>query len=225
MTTQRRITRPGLYDNEFMLVTCTPDATTVEFFEFEGEATDAARENLHPSTSTFVGKVLRQGDHAVRGTASNIALLAPVDQELRNILRKQFGATNRKQIAAALQAMLDGQLEALRKVGRGEETDREHTHPGIEIPKCARGRVCSEPPCYPDCSDFAGSGHPAGPFERMHKLVRPAVDRAHRAIDQAVAAVQPDAAPPKRHCTCPPSPVPTFNHDEGCPSKPGPRRP
>lgn len=163
MTTQRRITRPGMHDNEYMTVTCTPDKTAVEFFEFQAEAETSARDNLHPTTTTYVGQVIKQGEHAVRGTAGHIALLAEVDQELRNILRKQYGATNRKQIAATLQAMLDGQLAAMRKVHRGEETDHELTQPGIAAPKCARGRVCSNPPCYPNCTDFEGSGHPVAP--------------------------------------------------------------
>lgn len=163
MTTQRRLTRPGPFDNQFMVTTCTPDGTSVEFFEHEEDAIVAARANLHPSVTTYVGKVIKQGEHAVRGTAGHIALLAEVGQELRNILRKQYGATNRKQIAATLQAMLDGQLAAMRKVHRGEETDHELTQPGIAAPKCARGRVCSNPPCYPDCTDFEGSGHPVAP--------------------------------------------------------------
>jgi len=232
MTTQRRITRPGIHDNEFMLVTCTPDETAVEFMEFQGEAEDAARENLHPTTTTYVGQVLKQGEHAVRGTASHIALLAHVDQELRNILRKQYGATNRKQIAATLQAMLDGQLEAMRKVHRGEETDREDTHPGLDPSrvKMPYTSVRQSPlgwslevwdPNMPEGKQLVRSERPLkkptandkrGALSAYMRSLTQATDALHKANELVTAPV----------CTCPPSPVPTLLHEDGCPSRPRP---
>lgn len=138
MTTQRKLTRPGMYDNEFMTVTCTPDATSVEFFEHEFEATDAARGNLHPSTTAYVGKVIRQGEHAKRGNAAQIAVLVEVDVKLRRALLAEFGARSREDIARVLDGIMRGALAGLLEVAgiaRSDEQTRPGTPRAIQRPR------------------------------------------------------------------------------------------
>lgn len=115
MTTQRKITQPGSYDNEFMLVTCTPDKTSVEFFEYEEEreAMNAARLNLHPTVTTYFGTVTAQGEHAVRGKAKHVAILVEVDAELAAALSWHSGAKGRGKIAAALEVILKKDLDQI----------------------------------------------------------------------------------------------------------------
>lgn len=172
MTTQRRITRPGMHDNEFMTVTCTPEETAVEFFEFQPEAEDAARENLHPTTTTYVGKVLKQGEHATRGTAKHIAILVEVDDELASALQKWAGAKrrlSRLDLVGRVRCMLDIELRKVLQAHRSiAGRDDEVTHPGVVPPQAAT------------------------PTELIRRLAQPAIDRAHQAIDMAAAKAQPD---------------------------------
>lgn len=142
MTTQRRMTRPGMNDNEFMTVTCTPDVTAVEFFEFQGEAEEAARENLVPSTTAYVGRVIKQGEHAVKPTASHVAILVEVDDELRRALafiRQVKGRPSRKIIAGWLHQELQRELAIVLEVYR-DQMNEEHTQPGIDMPGPKTGR-------------------------------------------------------------------------------------
>lgn len=138
MTTQRRITRPGMHDNEYMTVTCTPDVTAVEFFEYQGEAEGAARANLNPTTTTYVGKVLKQGEHAVRGTAQHIAVCVEVDAELRRALAARAGYKGnppRAVVQSWIAGILSGQLRAVRDEYRTAQfgrRDDEATHPGVD---------------------------------------------------------------------------------------------
>jgi hypothetical protein len=163
MTTQRKLTRPGKFDNEYMVVTCTPDRTSAEFFEFADEARDVARGNLHPSTTTYLAKVMLQGEHAVRGSSASVTVLIDIDDELRRALAHYHGVSGRpkrESIALWLDNMLRERLQGLRDWHRAELAG-EHTHPGVTLPRCARGRACAGAgvPCYPDCADFTGSGH------------------------------------------------------------------
>lgn len=176
MTTQRRITRPGMYDNEFMTVTCTPDVTAVEFFEHQAEAEDAARNNLHPSTTTYVGRVIKQGEHAVKPTASHVAVLVEVDDELRRALAHTYGVPGRPQrkvVAAWLNQILQRQLEAIRGVYR-DRMNEEHTQPGAPTPTDAVAR----------------------PPDMLMRLAQPHIDRAHASIQLAKARCSPHGAHP-----------------------------
>jgi len=141
MTTQRKLTRPGRFDNEFMVVTCTPDRTAVEFLELPDDAVDAARTNLHPTTTAYVGRVLWQGDHAVRGTSKHIAICVEVDAELRRALLSEYGARSREDIARVLDSTLRGALAAL--VHSTKNTDRETTQPGIDAPAPPTATACA----------------------------------------------------------------------------------
>jgi hypothetical protein len=180
MTTQRRITRPGLTDNEYMTVTCTPSQTTVEFTEFQDEAEIIARENLVPTTTTYVGKIVKQGEHAVRGTSKHIAILVEVDQELAWAIRQHNGVHGRTRMASFLHGLLEADLDVIRSDYRARNaraTDDEVTHPGV-----------------------APGVHPL-----VAKLVKPHVDRTHAAIDLAVSKLNPDApapAPAPFPCSC-----------------------
>lgn len=169
MTTQRKITRPGPNDDEFMVVTCTPDKTAAEFFEYPEEAEDAARTNLHPTTTTYVGKVLWQGEHALRGTSKHIAICVEIDAELRRALLREYGARSREDIARVLDGTLRGALAAL--VHATRNTDREDTHPGVARPAkvmkkelAKLGIEVTHPPsilCHPGlkCTDWPECEH------------------------------------------------------------------
>lgn len=157
MTTQRRITRPGMYDNEYMTVTCTPDRTSVEFFEIQSEAEDAARTNLLPSTTTYVAKVIKQGEHALRGTSKHLAFVVVVDDELARALQIASGAKHRlgrKDMVSMVAGLLDVQLGKLRWSAARRD---DKTHPGIQqCSRCGRpesATCCAVPPprvsCHP----------------------------------------------------------------------------
>jgi hypothetical protein len=109
MTTRRRLTRPGRNDNEFMVVTATPDRTAVQFEEYQQDAEDVARANLHPGVTTYVGKVLLQGEHTERGTAKHVALLVEIDRDLERALRAR-GCLNAADRRAALYRILGDAL-------------------------------------------------------------------------------------------------------------------
>lgn len=114
MTTQKRITKPGRFDNEFMLVTCTPEATSVEFFEEEREAAAAARLNTHPTTTTYVSRIIKQGDHRVRGSSKHIAVHVEIDDEMARALAAHGKARSRRQVWKLLTAALESDLEEIR---------------------------------------------------------------------------------------------------------------
>ena len=119
-----RITRPGVTDDEFMLVTCTPDVTTAEFFEFQDEGLDAARLNLHPTTSTYLAKVTHQGEHTVRGTAKHIAVMVTIDAELAAALQAAGRIRGRANIAGFLQRLVDASLQQIRENYRANSVGR-----------------------------------------------------------------------------------------------------
>lgn len=148
MTTQRKMTRPGMHDNEWAAVTCTPDATSVEFFELPDEAEGAARQNLHPGVSTFACKVIKQGQHAVRGTANHHAIPIAVDDELRRALAHLFeakGRPPRETVAAWLKALVDRQMDLIRTEYR-RVLNGEITQPAS--PSCHPGSKCAK---WPEC--------------------------------------------------------------------------
>lgn len=159
MTAKRRLTRPGLSDNEYMTVTCTPDTTTVEFFELPEEAEAAARDNIVPTATTYFGKVLKQGEHAIRGTSKHIAIVVEVDPELAAAIRKHSRVHGRKQLASFFQGILSADLEQIRSEYQAAQARKpvverqdEHTHPGapVEPPRisCHPGLRCTN---WPDC--------------------------------------------------------------------------
>ncbi len=135
-----RLTRPGVTDDEFMLVTCTPDTTTAEFFEFQDEGLDAARMNLHPTTSTYLAKVTHQGEHTVRGTAKHIAVTVTVDDELRRALQHHAGVRGRAKVAAFLQGLIDADLAQIREDYRAIRSPVGQSDPLPRDANCANCR-------------------------------------------------------------------------------------
>lgn len=185
MTTQRRLTVPGMNDNEFMTVTCTPDKTAVEFFEFEHEAIDAARVNLHPTTTTYVGNIIRQGEHAMRGSSRHLALLVEVDSELRKALLREFGARSRADQVKAIDGILRGALAAL--VG-----DHEVTQPDLKLTRDVHGSVTVTDGVKLDTAGY-----------RAHVIYAAEVNRAHAEIEMEAARLDPNwtpARPPAVSC-------------------------
>ncbi|HKQ65998.1 MAG TPA: hypothetical protein VJZ73_13370 [Methylomirabilota bacterium] len=178
MTTQRKMTRPGMHDNEWAAVTCTPEATTVEFFEFDGEAEEAARANLHPTVSTFMCKVVKQGQHAVKGASNHHAVLVDVDDELRRALAHYHdvkGRPRREVVAGWLKGIIGRHLDLIRADYR-QSLDTEATQPGVAPPSPS--------------------------IARMRKIAQPAVDRAHAAIELASSSVMPDRPPWWKGTSC-----------------------
>ena len=173
MTTQRKLTRPGMNDNEWAAVTCTPEATAVEFFEFDGEAESAARDNLHPTTSTFVCKVVKQGEHAIRGTAQHHAVLVEVDDELRRALAYYHdakGRPRREVVAGWVKGILDRHLALIRSDYR-QSVDGEVTQTGRAPTQCSRcgqpesPTCCAKPPIRWDREDgMEAFGDPGAAF-------------------------------------------------------------
>jgi len=129
-----RITRPGISDDEYMLVTCTPETTSVEFFEFQGEAEDATRLNLHPASTVYLGKIIRQGEHSTRSTAAHQVVPVEVNDELRGALAFYFGVKGRptrEQVAKMLETILTRHLDVIRADYSGKFNE-EVTLPGVE---------------------------------------------------------------------------------------------
>lgn len=173
-----RITRPGVTDDEYMLVTCTPDTTTAEFFEFQDEGLDAARANLHPTTSTYLAKVTHQGEHTVRGTSKHIAILVTVDAELAKALQAHGVGRGRTKIAAFLQGLIEADLSAIReqyRVTRAAVESCPVSDDAITLPSVGRGSPARMPSTL--------------------KIAQPAIDKIHDEIDLATAKLNPDWSP------------------------------
>jgi hypothetical protein len=119
--TGTKISRPGERDDQYMLVTCTPDEVGVEFFEFQGDALDAARDNLHPTTTTYLGQLTHQGEHRTRGTSKHIALLVDIDPELHNALALIGNGRSRDALAKTLRTMMQQNLDQIREQYRSTQ--------------------------------------------------------------------------------------------------------
>lgn len=136
MAVRLTIPKPAQGDQPWMTVTCTPDTTSVEFFDEDTEARDAARLNLVPTASVYVGQITHQGEHVVRGSSSHIAISIHIDPELRAALRNYNGAGNRNAIADTLRGLLLADLSEIvadyqgRRTLAAPSTDEETTHQG-----------------------------------------------------------------------------------------------
>lgn len=90
-----RLTRPGISDQEWMSVTCTPASTSVDFHETDDDAMAHARANLLPTTSVYVGKIAWQGENTKGRPPATCLVMAEVDDELKAALRELHGHTGR----------------------------------------------------------------------------------------------------------------------------------
>lgn len=113
-----KLSNPGRTDDTWMLVTCAPADTRVEFFEFREEAERVMRENTMPSTTCYLGQVVRQSEHRVRGNATHHALFIEVDITLKQQLAEFFHLRRkptRKDITTMLMSFVQNALALVRQ--------------------------------------------------------------------------------------------------------------
>lgn len=159
-----RITKPGPTDSAHMVVTCTPDATSVEFFDYADEALDAARLNLHPTTSVYAGSVTHQGEHRVKGSSKHIAIMVEVDDELRRALAQHSKVRSRRDIAGLLEGLLAADLTTIREEYRAS-LETEVTQPDraaqAAIDRAHRSIAIAQSGLHPDKPPSGGLWSPA----------------------------------------------------------------
>lgn len=123
MAIRKRITTPGVSDNQWASILCTPSISAVDFHELEDEALEAANANLAPSTSVYVAQVKHQGEHGKKGTANHFAVVIELTDEQRRRLARYNGARSAKAVVDTLKAILERGLKLVLDPPRPEEPE------------------------------------------------------------------------------------------------------